>query len=149
MSQLLHLAAPEDLDRVTSMVERFHGEAGIDSDAEHRETAVRPLLDGSPLGAIWLIGPRMAPVGYVCVSFGWSLELGGMDGFIDELWIRPKVRGRGMGSDALAALQGTLHEVGVRALHLEVARTNAGAERIYKRAGFHERPSNLMTWHPG
>ena len=147
MSQLLHLAGPDDAARVLSMVERFHAEAGIKSDAGHREAAVGPLLEGSPLGAVWLIGPKMAPVGYLCVSFGWSLELGGMDGFIDELWIREKVRGRGMGSEALAVLQEALRGAGVRALHLEVGLENPRAEKLYQSAGFQKRPSKLMTWH--
>ena len=147
MSHLLHLAGPSDLERVLPMVARFHEETGIESDAAHREAAVRPLLEGSPIGAIWFIGPKMAPVGYLFVSFGWSLELGGMDGFIDELWIREKVRGRGMGSEALAALQEALREAGVRALHLEVGLENPRAEKLYQSAGFQKRPSKLMTWH--
>lgn len=144
MSQLLHLADGADLDRVLPMVARCHADMGVDSTEESRLAAVQPLLEGSPLGAIWLIGPKMSPVGYVAVGFGWSIELGGMDGFIDELWVRDKVRGRGMGSEALAALQKALGEAGVKALHLEVA--NEGASRIYRRAGFKSRPHPLMTW---
>ena len=144
MSQLLHLAGAGDLDRVLPMVARCHADMGLDSTEDTRLAAVQPLLKGSPLGAIWLIGPKMSPVGYVAVGFGWSIELGGMDGFIDELWVRDKVRGRGMGSEALAALQKALGEAGIKALHLEAA--NAGASRIYKRAGFRQRPHPLMTW---
>ena len=144
MTQLLHLADVSDLERLMSMVERFHDEAGISMSTEHRDAALRPLLEGSPLGAIWIIGPKMAPVGYVCVSFGWSIELGGMDGMIDEFWIREKVRGRGMGSEALMALQGTLHDAGVRALHLETV--GAKVSRLYERAGFRQRSYPLMTW---
>ena len=126
------------------MVASYHTHAGIETDDDQRSTAIDPLLNGSPLGAIWLIGPKMAPVGYVVVSFGWSIEMGGMDAFIDELWVREKVRGRGMGNDALAALIPALEEAGVKALHLEVANGNA-AERIYKRAGFKRRAFSLMT----
>ena len=147
MTQILHLANLGDLDRVLSMVERCHSETGINSSDELRQAAVQPLLEGSPLGAIWLIGPRMSPVGYVCVGFGWSLELGGMDGFIDEIWIRDKVRGRGMGTEAIAALQKALAEAGVVALHLEAA--NAKAGRLYERAGFQRRALPLMTWIAG
>ena len=147
MTQLLHLADISDLDRLLSMVERFHTEAGISVSADHRDAALRPLLEGSPLGAIWMIGPKMAPVGYVCVSFGWSIELGGLDGVIDEFWVREKVRGRGMGSEALMALQTTLREAGVRALHLETL--GANVSRLYERAGFRQRPHPLMTWVAG
>lgn len=143
MTQLLHLADISDLDRLSVMVQAFHGEAGIVTTPEHRDSAIRPLLEGSSLGAIWMIGPKMAPVGYVCVSFGWSIELGGLDATIDELWIREKVRGRGMGSEAVAALQAALSDAGVKALHLEALGT---ATRIYERAGFQRRAYPLMTW---
>lgn len=144
MSQILHLANMSDLARLLPMVEAFHSEAGIDSTAERREAAVTPLLEGSQLGAIWMIGPKMAPVGYVCVSFGWSIELGGMDGIIDELWIRQKVRGRGMGTEVLEALKKALAGAGLTALHLESV--GQGATRLYERAGFRRRPHALLTW---
>ncbi len=146
MSQLLHLATMDDLDRLLTMVTAYHAEEGLSTTPEQRETALKPVLDGSPHGAIWLIGPKIAPVGYVCVSFGWSLELGGLDGMVDELWIREKIRGRGMGTDALNALQKALQEAGVKALSLEVATDNDRAARLYKRVGFRPRAFHLMTW---
>lgn len=144
MSQLLHLAGAEDLARLLPMVTQYHAGEGISLSEEDRTAALTPLLEGSPLGAVWFIGPKMAPVGYVAVSFGWSIEMGGMDAFIDELWVREKVRGRGMASEALTALIPALESAGVKALHLEVADGNP-AERIYKRAGFKRRTFTLMT----
>lgn len=147
MSQLLHLAKPADAPRLLPLVAAYHTFAGFQIDDAAREAAVMPLLEGSPHGAIWLIGPRQAPVGYIAVSFGWSIELGGMDGFIDEFFIREKVRGRGMGSDALSALLPQLREAGMVALHLEVARGNDRAAALYARHGFRRRDKyQLMTW---
>ncbi|MEP0565257.1 MAG: GNAT family N-acetyltransferase, partial [Paracoccaceae bacterium] len=118
MSQILHLAGADEVEKLLPMVARYHANEGIELTDEERAAAVAPLLEGSPLGAVWFIGPKMAPVGYVAVSFGWSIEMGGMDAFIDELWVREKVRGRGMGSEALAALIPALTQAGVKALHL-------------------------------
>ncbi|WP_299356296.1 GNAT family N-acetyltransferase [uncultured Shimia sp.] len=144
MSTALHLARPEDLDRLVPLVEAFHSEEGILQDDEIRRGALLPLLDGSPLGAIYLIGPTRAPVGYVVVTFGWSVEFGGMDAFVDEIYIRPKVRGRGMGGDALMALAGALGDAGVRAFHLEVDREKEAAQRLYQRAGFQPRERYML-----
>ena len=127
------------------MVRSYHEMEGIEVSDDHRRDALIPLLEGSPHGAVWFIGPKMSPVGYVAVSFGWSIEMGGMDGFIDEIWIREKVRGRGMGTEALAVLQKVLKESGIKALHLELA-DGISAERIYARAGFERRGFALMTW---
>ncbi|MEO0944762.1 MAG: GNAT family N-acetyltransferase [Pseudomonadota bacterium] len=146
MSNLLHLAATKDLDRLSTMVAAFHLEEGLPTTAAMREAGLVPILEGSPHAAIWLIGPQIAPVGYVCVSFGWSLELGGLDGMIDEFWIREKVRGRGMGSEAIAALQKALQQAGVKALSLEVANGRDNARRLYRKAGFAPRDYHLMTW---
>ena len=146
MSASINLAKPEDLDKLDALVGAFHDENGIKLSLEKRRAGLGPLLEGIPHGCAYLIGPPRAPIGYVIVTFGWSIELGGMDGFIDELWVREKVRGRGMGSEALLTLQKALAEAGVRALHLEVA--EGASVRLYKRAGFQRRPHPLMTWRP-
>lgn len=132
----LHLARPEDIDRLLTMVAAFHAEYGIDRDDAARQRALIPLLDGSPHGVAYLIGPQRAPIGYVVISFGWSLEYGGMDGFVDEIFIRPGVRGRGIGSEVLTTLPKALAGAGLKALHLEVHRENARLRRLYARLRF-------------
>ena len=146
MTQILHLATPDDTEKLLPMIANYHAMEGIRTDEDHRRAAIAPLLEGSPHGAIWLIGPKISPVGYVAVTFGWSIEMGGLDGFIDELWVREKVRGRGMGSEAVATLLKSLKNAGLMALHLEVGRENTRAESMYGRLGFERRPFNLMTW---
>ncbi|MEL7097788.1 MAG: GNAT family N-acetyltransferase [Pseudomonadota bacterium] len=146
MSAALTLAAPEHLDKLASLVAAFHAEAGLALSDEHRAAALAPLLEGSPHGAAYLIGPPRAPIGYIIVSFGYSVEFGGMDGFVDELFIRPGVRGRGVASEVLHALPRALAGAGLKALHLEVATQNAPAQRLYARAGFKLRDDyHLMT----
>lgn len=129
----------EDLPKLLPLVAGFHDHQGFNTTAEHQHDAILPLLQGSPHGAIWLIGPRRAPVGYVVVSFGWSVEYGGMDAIVDELYVRSAVRKRGMGSDALNALAKALSEGGIRALHLEANQNDETLKRFYQRAKFFTR----------
>ena len=97
------------------------------------------------MGLPILIGPKKSPVGYIAISFGFSLEMGGIDGFIDEFYIRANVRGRGMGSEVLESLLPALAQHGVKALHLEVSPGNR-AQKLYARAGFKLRDGyHLMT----
>ncbi|MEK0163105.1 GNAT family N-acetyltransferase [Phaeobacter sp. JH20_36] len=144
MSAALHLAGPEDLTRVLDLVAAFHGEMGIASDEPHRRAAIEPLLNGLPYGAVYLIGPTRAPVGYIVVTFSWSVEFGGMDGSIDELFIRPPVRGRGIATEVLFSLPRTLAEAGIKALHLDVDRNNAPARGLYARARFEPRDTHML-----
>lgn len=146
MSAVLTLATPEHYDRLMPLVAAFHVEERLSLTDEAREAALRPLLEGIPHGAIYLIGPPRAPIGYIIVTFGWSVEFGGMDGFVDELYVRPGVRGRGIAGEVLISLPRALAGAGLKALHLEVGKENAGAARLYKRAGFRLRDGyHLMT----
>ena len=124
----VHLASEEDADRVLPLVAAFHAERGLDSDEDRRLEAVGPLLAGSQLGAIWLIGPRRAPVGYIAVTFGWSISRGGLTGTIDELYVRPAVRRRGMGSEALDAICRAMREAGLVSLAFD---SGADEERLH------------------
>lgn len=128
------------------MVGDFHAEEGIAQDDATRRGALLPLLEGSPHGAVYLAGPARAPIGYVVICFGWSVEFGGMDGFVDEIYIRPAVRGRGIGSEILMSLPKALAGAGLKALHLEVARDNDRARKLYEKLHFVPRENYaLMT----
>ncbi|MCJ7873713.1 GNAT family N-acetyltransferase [Marinovum sp. 2_MG-2023] len=144
MSTRLHLAGPDDLERLMPLTAAFCAETGIDPDENRRRDGLAPLLAGSPHGAVYLIGPAKSPVGYIILSFGWSLEFGGMDGFVDELYIRPAVRGRGMATDVLYSLPRALKDAGLKALHLEVLRENTAAQGLYRKAHFNLRDNYCL-----
>ena len=146
MSAALHLAKPLDLEKMMPLVVAFHSEMELGTEETALERALIPLLEGSPYGAVYLMGPARAPMGYVVLTFSWSLELGGMDGFIDEIYLRPAVRGRGIALETLHSLRKTMQSAGVMALHLEVDRENVDAQKLYRRARFELRDRySLMT----
>jgi GNAT superfamily N-acetyltransferase len=140
----MRLAGPDDLDRLMPMVEAFHREMGISTDPADREEALLPLLKGSPFGMIYLVGLDRAPMGYAIVTISWAVEFGGMDAFLDEFWVRPAVRGRGIGTDILTRLPQALGEHGIKAIHLEVDRADEASRRLYNRAKFEDRDRYML-----
>lgn len=146
MSAALHLAKPQDLEKLMPLVTGFHREMDTGTEETALERALIPLLEDSPYGAVYLMGPARAPMGYIVLTFSWSVELGGMDGFIDEIYLRPAVRGRGIALEALQSLRKTLQSAGIMALHLEVDREDASSQRLYQKARFELRDRySLMT----
>lgn len=142
----LHLATADDIPKLLPMIAAYHAFEGLQTTEDQHQAALEVLFSGQVQAACWLIGPRKAPVGYIAVSFGFSIELGGMDAFIDEFFIRQAVRGRGMGSQVLELLIPMLKQSGVQALHLEVDNDNTRAQKLYGRAGFRNRGRyHLMT----
>jgi ribosomal protein S18 acetylase RimI-like enzyme len=79
------------------------------------------------------------------LCFGWSLEWGGRDAFVDELYLEPDARGRGLGRAALRALVEEARAAGVVALHLEVDDTNTAGQALYRSEGFSGRARQLLT----
>lgn len=132
----LTLARPDDLDRLLPLVTAFHDEVGITQTDATRRAALLPMLEGSPHGVAYLIGPGRAPIGYIVISFGWSVEFGGLDGYVDEFYIRPGVRGRGIGTEVMISLPKALAGAGLKALHLEVRRDNQKARKLYEKLRF-------------
>lgn len=135
MTTAINLAGPADDKRLLSLMGRYHEEAGLAYDDEHRTIVAAPLLEGSPLGAVWLIGPARAPLGYVMVSFGWSVPKAGMIGWVEEVFIRPSVRRRGIGTEVLHTVAVSLGQAGVKALQVQVG-DNERLVRFASRVGF-------------
>jgi GNAT superfamily N-acetyltransferase len=112
-------------------------EQGRAGDAATMRAALLPLLEGGPHGAVYLVGPPRAPIGYVVLSFGWSVAAGGLVARIDEMHIRRAVRGRGIGSEVLASLPRALGSAGLRAIEVETGREDARARALFARRRFH------------
>lgn len=140
----LTLAKPDDLDRLDALVATHHAEMEIAQDAQTRRAALSALLDGAPHGAAYLIGPVRAPIGYVVLSFGWSIRQGGMTATLDEVFIRPGVRNRGIGAEVLTSLPKALKGAGLKAIHVETARAAARPQSLYRRMRFQPRDDLLI-----
>ena len=125
-------------------MERYHSETALPHDDTHRRRAIAPLLSGSPHGAVWLIGPQRAPLGYVLISFGWSVALAGLEGFVNEIFVRSSVRGRGIGTEVLHAIAVSLSQTGLKALHVRLDHADATSARFCARVGFAPRPDIVL-----
>ncbi len=111
-----------------------------------RVAAITPLLGDNTFGRIWLISKSDRIVGYIALCFGYSIEFGGRDAFVDEFFIDETARGQGIGKEVLEAVKIEAQKLGVVALHLEVACTNTRAKKLYSSCGFDARENfNLMS----
>ena len=93
----------------------------------------------------WLLEFESHTVGYVVLTFGFSLEYGGLDAYIDELFVKPDFRGRGFASRALEFLDSECRKLNVQALHLEVDADNLTAKSMYAKTGFESTRRELLN----
>jgi GNAT superfamily N-acetyltransferase len=117
-------------------MQAFYAEAGFPLPAAPAASAFAALFADPRLGGVWLAEEGPQAVGHAVLTVCFSMEYGGLRGFIDDLYVRPAARGRGAGAALLAAARAEAARRGVRALHVEVGPDNVVARRLYARAGY-------------
>ncbi|HEX8431729.1 MAG TPA: GNAT family N-acetyltransferase [Longimicrobium sp.] len=139
-------ATPADVPALVALMAAFYAESDYPLPADRARAAFAALLADGRLGGVWIAGDDGAdPDGYAVLTVGYSMEYGGMRGFVDDLFVRPAARGAGVASALLRAARQECVARGVRALHVEVGPENGVALRTYARAGFAESGHLLLT----
>ena len=145
MDPTFRLAAEADLETLIGFMRQFYSIDAYPFDEQAARGALREFL-GEPLfGRVWLIEVNAEPVGYLVLTLGYSLEFHGRDAFIDELFVAPSYRHRGIGKRAMQFVELACRELGVHALHLEVERHNAAAQQLYRQFGFEDHDRFLFS----
>jgi GNAT superfamily N-acetyltransferase len=140
----IRIASIEDLEILLPLVRAFHEFEDLHITDEQRKSSLTTLLGNAELGGVWLIYSDSQAVGYIALCTGYSIEFSGKDAFIDEFYIRPEFRGKGLGKQTLEFIKIAAKDLDIRAIHLEVARTNINAHRLYSRFNFKVREKYVL-----
>lgn len=141
----LRLATPADVELATQLMREFYQESGYAFEPVRGRAVIQELIADVSLGRLWLIDEQAETVGYIALTFGWSLEYLGRDAFIDDLYLRPSFRGRGLGTRVMEQVEEHARALDVQALHLEVGRENRAGQALYFRRGFRDTDRQLLT----
>ncbi len=79
--------------------------------------------------------------GYGLIAKTFSQEAGGIQVWIEELYIRPEFRSKGLGSEFFKEIERLVPAARYR---LEIEPENEGAVRLYRRLGFSDLPYGQM-----
>ena len=145
MQPVFALAETSDVDQLVELMREFYAIEHLRFDEAVARAALAQLLRDCRFGVIHVIWVDEEAAGYLVVTFGFSLEFGGRDALVDELYLRENFRGRGIGKAALELAEAMCREEGISALHLEVDRVNTRAQSIYRQAGFRDHDRYLLT----
>ncbi len=145
MGATFKIAEGADIEILLKFMREYYEFDHLPFDEQVARAALTKFVDDEALGCVWLICYEGEAIGYLVLTLGYSLEYGGRDAFIDEVYIRASHRGCGIGQSALTFAEEVCRALGVRALHLEVERANTNARGLYRKAGFADHDRYLMT----
>ena len=139
------LADENDLSLLLKLMSEFYIVDHLPYDADAITKGLKKLFSNSSHGQFWLIYDDIKPIGYIIITFGFSLEFHGVDALVDEFFIREDYRGKGIGKQTLKFIEDKLEKLGIKAFHLEVDRQNLYAQEVYRKFGFVDHDRYLMT----
>ena len=134
-------AQPHDLEVLVALAAEFNQIDGHRHDESRVRAALSPLLQDDALGIVYLLGESHD--GYAVVTWGYSIESGGRDALLDEIYVR--LRGEGQGGAALEEILEDLQHRGLTRVFLETERANTRVRAFYGRHGFTEDDSIWMS----
>jgi GNAT superfamily N-acetyltransferase len=143
---LIRTASPQDLPALVNLVEQywsFENLAGFD--ASRIETLLRAALFSEGRARCWVAERAGEVGGYLLAVLVFSLEHGGVMAEIDEFFVTPAFRERGIGAALLLQAENALRASGVRQLQLQLGSENARARDFYVARGYGRR-SGFELW---
>jgi GNAT superfamily N-acetyltransferase len=123
-----------DCDDLIPLVRCFYEIDRHDFDEERVRSALTPLLVDDEFGQVWVIENQSALTGYAVVTWSYSLESGGRDCILDEIYVARRCAGAG--SHLLEAALAGAAKAGARAVFLETEAHNRRVRSFYARHGF-------------
>jgi ribosomal protein S18 acetylase RimI-like enzyme len=138
-------AGRNSLEQLLALMAEFYAGEALPYDEALARKGLDLLFTDESLGRAWFIEVEGECAGYLVLAASFSLEFHGRDAFVDELYVRPAYRGRGLGTHALERAMAECRALGIHALHLEVDHDNPQARALYERLGFVDHDRHLMT----
>ncbi len=134
-----------DQEQCLQMIEDFYRLDAYPFNQHQASANFKEFLSNDQLGKFWLIQEGAEVIGYLILTYGYSFEYGGRDAFIDEFYLKETFRGKGIGTEVLTSLNLQVKKLRVRAIHLEVEKTNTAGNMLYKKTGFKGNNRSLLT----
>ena len=140
-------ATSADLERLVSFAVAEAKEAeGIEKDSEQVRQGVTTALNDGSIARYWVIKKNNTGViGSVSIVKEWSDWNSGYYWWIQNMYILPEFRGKGLMEQLIQALKETARNEGALELRLYVHKNNAQAISAYQKVGFFDADYRIMT----
>jgi len=126
---------PADVADLVLLMHDFYAEANYPLDHSWAAASFLQLLSRPDLGCVWLVHAGPLPVGHAVLTVRYTMEHGGLGGYVDDLYVKSEFRRMGAGNALLNELFAECQIRGCKSVHVEVGGSNAPALALYAKFG--------------
>lgn len=136
----------EDRALYLSMAKSFYTSEAVEHQIpdENIDIAFNEMLRSDVYMEGYILESEGETAGYVNIAKTFSCEGGGLTVWIEEFFVLPQFRSKGIGSELFAFLENRFGKALAR-MRLEITDSNQRAKRLYERMGFEELPYRQMV----
>ena len=140
-------ATSADLKRLVSFAVAEAKEAeGVKKDTERVRQGITTALNDDSIAMYWVLEQNNnGVIGSVSIVKEWSDWNSGYYWWIQNMYIVPEFRGKGLMQRLIQTLKDTAQEEGALELRLYVHKNNAQAISAYQKVGFFDADYRIMT----
>jgi len=147
--EMLHeakLASLADLESIFKLMQSMQLDEPWSESFDESEVRFNlgEILQNPVYGLIYFVQDANRAIAYLVICFDYSLEYRGKGAWVDELFVEPDHRQRGIGAYLLDLAESASRENRAQYLHLEVSHGNRAIE-LYRRRGFADHNRYLLT----
>jgi GNAT superfamily N-acetyltransferase len=133
----IRLASAADALEFGRLLHAFNTEYGQpEPDADTIARRAAPLIESGEVIVLFAGG---GPDGFAQLRFRPSLYTGALDAYLEELYVVPERRGRGLGRALLEAAMDHARAHGAARIELNTSETDVAARALYESTGFTNR----------
>ena len=129
-------AAASDCRECSRLLVEQLGEHGVDASAEQLSRVLERVVADGARGFILLARDDRRIIGIAYVATILSAEHCGLVAWLEELYVTPSLRCRGIGAALVTAVMERAREMDIVAIDLEIDAGHRRAESLYRRFGF-------------
>jgi len=128
-------ASSTDLGILISLMKEFYAEANYELDIQSALQSFMSLFRDPNYGRVWIVSIGETPIGHAVLAVRFTMEHGGVSGYVDDLFVVKEFRRHGAAHAMLIELEKECRKRNCRALIVEVGRDNTAGLKTYEKLG--------------
>ena len=128
-------AREDEIEEMLPLIRAYCEFYETEPDDEGLRKMFRTLINDPSQGAVFIARDGGRAVGFASLDWKWSSLKAARIGFLEDLFVDPETRGKGIADALIEACAARCRELGMPALQWETAPDNHRAQQVYNRTG--------------